>query len=142
MKLKLILIFAVVAVSLVLLACSPASKQASVEVSCDDFRKKQDISTEVQVATGDYITVALCSVPTAGYLWPESAQISDQAVLKQDDHEIIPPEDKNLVGGAAKTVWTFVALKEGAVTILMEHTQPWEGGDKNGWIFELTVVVK
>ena len=131
-----------VAVSLVLQACSPASKQASVEFSCDDFRKKQYISTEVQVVNGDSFTVTLCSVPTAGYLWSESAQISDQAVLKQEDHKIIPPEDKNRVGGTAKTVWTFVALKEGTATISMENSQPWEGGDKKGWTFELTVVVK
>ena len=146
MKAKLILTCAMVAISLCLFACSPAAKQVSVEASCDDFIKlpseERVISKEVEVAVGDSLIVTLCSNPTTGFQWPKSAQISDQTVLEQVDHEFIPPEAKDVEGAAGKEIWTFKALKKGTSTISIDYSRPWEGGEKAAWKFALTVVVK
>jgi len=142
MKSKLVLVCAVTALLLGLFACSP--KQASVEVSCDDFTKSQNISKEVQVPVGDSFTVTLCSNPTTGFQWSESAQISDGTVLKQTDHKFISPQSEPPPppGTPGQEVWTFQALKKGETTVSMEYSRPWEGGEKGEWTFVLTVVVK
>ena len=142
MKSKLILVCAVVAISLCLFACLPTSKQASVEVSCDDFMKLQHISQEAEVAVDGSLTVTLCSNPTTGFQWVESAQISDQTVLQQTSHKFVPPEETGVAGAAGKEIWTFKALKKGTSTISMEYSRPWEGGEKGEWTFVLTVTVK
>ena len=115
-----------VAISLCLFACSPAKKQVSVEVPCDDFMKLQHISKEVEVAVDGSLTVTLCSNPTTGFLWSESAQISDQTILQQTDHKFVPPEAKGDMppppGTSGKEIWTFKALKEGKSTISMEYS--------------------
>jgi len=145
MKSKLILMFTISAISLSLFACSPAPKQVSIEVSCDDFMKQQHISQEVQVPAGDSFTVTLCSNPTTGFQW-ESAQISDQTVLQQSDHKFEAPEYNGDMppppGSPGKEIWTFQALKEGKSTISIEYSQPWEDGMKATWTFVLTVVAK
>jgi len=142
MKSKLILVCIMVAISLCLLACLPTSKQASVEVSCDDFMKLQHISQEVEVAVDGSLTITLCSNPTTGFQWVESAQISDQTVLQQTSHKFVPPEETGVAGAAGKEIWTFKALKKGTSTISMEYSRPWEGGEKGEWTFVLTVTVK
>ena len=146
MKSKLILTCAMVAISLSLFACSPAIKQVSVEVSCDDFIKLEPpraISKDVEVALGDSFTVTLCSNPTTGFKW-ELPKITDQTVLQQVDHKFEPPEITKppKEGAAGKEVWLFKTLKEGKTTISMEYSRPWEGGERAAWTFVLTVVVK
>ncbi len=143
MKSRLILMCAVAAISLPLFACSP--KQVFVDVSCDDFYKQQHISKEVEVTVGDSFTATLCSNPTTGFLWSESAQISDLTILQQTDHKFIPPgaEDKPPPPGTpGQEVWTFMALKKGTSEISMEYSRPWEGGEKGEWTFVLTVIAK
>ena len=144
MKSKLILTYAMVAISLCLFACAPATKQVSIEVSCDDFMKLQHISKEAEVLVDGSLTVTLCSNPTTGFVWSESAQISDQTVLQQVDHKFISPvsEPPPPPGTPGQEVWTFKALKEGTSTISMEYSRPWEGGEKGEWTFVLTVTVK
>lgn len=120
------------------------TKQASIEVSCDDFAKNQHINKEVKVAVGSSLTVTLCSNPTTGRQWPESGKISDQTVLQQTDHELVMPgpEPPPPPGTPGKEIWIFKALKAGESTISMEWSQPWEGGLKAEWTFGLTVTVK
>ena len=142
MKSKLTLMCAMVTISLCLFACSPATEQASAEVSCDEFMKVQHISKEVEVAAGDSFTVTLCSNPTTGFQWSESAQISDQTVLEQTDHEFLAPEAKRMAGAAGKETWTFKAVSKGTSTASMEYSRPWEGGEKGEWTFTLTVIVE
>jgi len=143
MKSKLILVCAMAAISLFLFACFPASKQASVEVSCDDFIELQHISQEVEVAVDGSLTVTLCSNPTTGFQW-ESPQITDQTVLEQIDHKFVSPESEPPPppGTPGQEVWTFKALKEGESTISIAYSRPWEGGEKAAWTFALTVVAK
>ncbi len=142
MKSKLILIGVVAVISILLLACSPTSKQASVEVPLDDFINQNHISREVTVNAGDSFTLTLGSNPTTGFTWSESAQIGDQTVLQQTAHEFTPPGEEGVVGAPGKEVWTFKALKKGTIEVSMEYSRPWEGGEKGVWTFSLTVVVK
>ena len=139
MKSKLILLCGVVVVFLFPLACSSG---VSVEVSCDEFMKVKHISKEVQVAAGDSFTVTLCSNPTTGFQWSESAQVSDQTVLQQTDHRFVPAQEKGVVGAPGEEVWTFKALKKGSSTISLEYSRPWENGEKGEWTFSLTVMVR
>ena len=145
MKSKLILMWAMVAISLCLLACSPASK-VSVDVSYDDFMRQQHFSQEVKVAVDGSLTLTLYSNPTEGRQWSE-AEISDQSVLREVDHKFVAPEYKGdrppPPGTPGQEVWTFKALKKGTSTISMEYTHPWEGGEKEPMLtFVLTVTVK
>ena len=144
MKAKLALICAVGVLSLFLFACAPAPKQASVEVSCDDFYQQNHISKEVAVAVGGTVTVTLCSNPSTGFIWSETAQISDQSVLQQTDHKLVMPESEPPPppGTPGQEVWTFQALNKGTSTVSVEYSRPWEGGEKGEWTFVLTVTVK
>ncbi len=148
MKSKLIPIGILVAISLYLSACSPASKQVSVNVSYDDFMKLQHISKEVEVLVGESLTITLYSCPSEGRQWSESAQISDQTVLREVGHKYEPPPEPigcmlPVPGTSGQEVWTLKALEKGTSTISMEYTHPWEGGEKEPMLtFVLTVVVK
>jgi inhibitor of cysteine peptidase len=141
MKSKLTLVLIIAAMAALLFACAP-SKQVSVEVSCDEFMAQQHISQQVEVAVGDSFTVNLCSNRTTGFQWSETAQISDQTVLQQTNHEYLAPEETGAVGAAGQEVWTFKALKKGTSNVSLEYSRPWEGGEKGEWTFNLTVVVK
>jgi len=136
----------VVVVLLSLVACTSAAKQAEVSVDIDDFMEQKHISQEVEVAVDDLLTVTLCSNPTTGFIWSESAEISDQTVLQQTAHEFIAPEGEGdeppAPGTAGKEVWTFKALKKGTTEVSMEYSRSWEEGEKAEWTFVLTVVVK
>jgi inhibitor of cysteine peptidase len=141
MKTKLVILGILAVLSLSLLACASAAAAESVEVSVDDFSNQKDISREITVSAGDSFKIKLESNVTTGFSWPEQAQISDAAVLEQTDHEYIEP-DSELMGAPGEEVWTFEALKKGTATISMDYSQPWEGGDKAEWTFEVTVTVK
>jgi len=119
-------------------------EQASVEISCDDFMSANHISQELEVPVDGSLTVTLCSNPTTGFQWSESAQIGDQTVIEQIDHEFVGPESEPPPppGTPGQEVWTFKALEKGTSTISMEYSRPWEGGEKGEWTFTLSVVVK
>ena len=120
--------------------------QAAIEVSCNEFMETHHISRELEVAVGEAFTVTLCSNPTTGFQWLESAQISDPTVLEQVDHKFVAPEAKGkgppAPGTPGQEIWTFKALKEGESTVSLEYSRPWEGGEKGEWTFVLTVTVK
>lgn len=139
MKIKAILICALIALSLGLSACT--SNQVSLEISCDDFMQDQHFTWEAKVDAGDSVIVTLCSNPTTGFQWSELAQISDQTMLRQTDHEFVPA-GKDIPGAAGKETWTFKALKKGTTEASLEYSQPWEGGEKGEWTFNLTVVAE
>ena len=111
-------------------------------IIASEVKIKEVEEEEVEVNAGDSFKVTLCSNPTTGFEWSESAQIGDQTVMEQVKHRFAAPKNKQLAGAAGQEIWTFRALKEGTTTISMEYSQPWEGGTKVEWTFELTVVVK
>ena len=142
MKIQLIFLCTLLALSLPLFACS--SRQAALEITCDHFMEDKHFTWEVEVNTGDTVTVTLCSNPTTGFQWSEEAQISDAAVLKQEDHKFIGPESEPPPppGTPGQEVWTFKALKQGSSKIYLEYSRPWEGGEKGEWTCTINVVVK
>jgi len=140
MKMKLLLLSTLVAVLPGLFACT--TRTATLEITCDLFQEDQHFTWEVDVSPGDSVVVTLCSNPTTGFQWAESAQISDQTVLKQTDHEYEPAKDENIVGGAGKEVWTFKALDEGTATVSMEYSRPGEGDEERHWTFTATITVE
>ena len=145
MKTKLTLTGIAVLVLLSLIACSSqASPSVQHLVSCDAFVEQQHISQEVEVAADGSLTVVLCSNPSTGFQWSETAAISDQAVLQQTDHKLVMPESEPPPppGTPGQQLWVFKALKKGTSTIYMEYSQPWGGGTKAAQIFVLTVIVK
>ena len=146
MKSKLcILVSALMMGVLILGGCGPSrSRAASVVVSCDDFMRIQGIGREVAVPVDGMLRVTLCSNPTTGFRW-ESASISDQTVLKETSHEFVPPQEGKTPpapGAAGREVWTFRALRRGKSTVSIDYSQPWEGGEKAAWRFQLTVAVE
>ena len=141
MKSKLMLVSVVTATLFLLAACSPASKEASVDIPCRDFIIDPHISQQMEVTIDSSLTVTLCSNPTTGFRWSESAQISDQTVLQQTDHKFEPLEG-GASGADGQEIWTFKALKKGTSITSMKYSRPWEGGEKGKCTFTLTVVVK
>ena len=139
MKPRTLLVGILTPISLYLSGC--ASWQVSLEVSCDDYSRDKHFTWDVDMKPGDSAVVTLCSNPTTGFQWSESAQISDETILKQTDHRFIPSEDDTL-GSAGKEEWTFKVLKKGTVTAFLEYSRPWEGGEKEEWSFTATVFVK
>ncbi len=134
----------------------------SLEVSCDDFAASNHISQELEVNAGDSFTVNLCSNPTTGFTWSEAAEIGDQTVIQQTDHEFVSPQGAGessapgvsgqgkgngngappAPGTPGEEIWTFKALKEGTSTVSLEYSQPWDGGEKGEWTYVLTITVK
>jgi len=146
MQVRLILICALLGSLLYLSSCStvPSLEGINRELSCDDFMNLKHIKVcePIEVAVGDTFTVALCSNPSTGFSWSETAPISNQTVVRQIDHQLITSQPllNSLSGTGNKEVWTFEALAGGVSTISMEYSQPWQGGDKNEWSVILTVV--
>jgi inhibitor of cysteine peptidase len=138
MKLRIITLSVLLTIALLLASCLAV---ASIQISCDDFGKQQHISKKVNLAVGDTFSVTLCSNPSTGFQWSESAKISDPTVIQQTDHKFLSP-GTGLTGAPGKEVWTLKALKKGTSTISLEYSRPWEGGEKAEWTFDLTVVAK
>ena len=118
--------------------------EASVEVSCDEFASANNTSRELAVEAGDLLMVTLCSNPTTGFEWSETANISDTSILEQVSHEFISPQSDPPPppGTPGQEVWVFRALEEGTSTVYMEYSRPWQGGEEAVWTFELTVTVE
>jgi len=133
MKTKLILTCVVAIILLSSGACSSVPEQVSVDASYT--------GKEVEIAVHGSLIVTLDSNPSTGFQWSQQAQISDQTVLGQTDHEFMPAESA-AIGAAGKEVWTFKALKKGKSTISMEYRQPWEQSGPAAKTFTLTVAVK
>lgn len=148
MKIKSALVLTIVTASVFLIACATATpdQKAWVEVSCEEFYNNHHINTKpaLEVQAGEMFQVKLCSNPSTGFEWLEDAQISDTAVLEQEDHEFIGPESEPPPppGTPGQEVWTFKAVKEGSSTIFFEYGRPWEGGEKREWTCTVNVVVK
>ncbi|OGO03751.1 MAG: hypothetical protein A2Y60_00480 [Chloroflexi bacterium RBG_13_54_9] len=146
MKSMPILLCIVAAVLFILFGCTTsAAPEVSLRTSCDYFIAEQNISEELEIAVDGSLTVTLCSNPTTGFQWSEP-RIIDKTILIQTEHRFLPPEAEEdsspALGIAGTEVWTFKALKEGTSSVFMEYSQPWEGGEKGVWKFNLFVVVR
>ncbi len=141
MKLKIFLIFAAFTTLLSLSACSQASP-VSLKIPYEDFMEDQHFTWAVNVDIGDTIMVTLGSNPTTGFIWPDIAQINNQKIVKQTDHNFVTPGQTAVTGASGNDVWTFMAFKTGTTIISMDYSQPWEGGEKAEWTFIATITVR
>jgi predicted secreted protein len=121
---------------------SPLSPDAFVTVYYSEFERQPNYSGNVELAVGGTLTVVLPSAPAStGFDWSTPAQISDVSVLSLVDHRYIPPSGGG-TGAAGQERWTFSALKKGNCTVYLEYSQPWNGGVKAAWTFQLAVAVR
>jgi len=136
MRKVLLLVCATISLVPFLLGCG---QPAFVNVECDEFTEQKNVSRQIEIWPAYAITVYLCSNPSTGFRWSESADISDQSVIKQKYHEFMAPEDPS-PGTPGQEMWQFRALADGTSTIKMEYSRP--GDDEPEWTFTLTVIVK
>ena len=138
MKILSVFIGLLFTISLCLIGCSSMN---SMGFNCDELRLQKNISKQIEVNVEDTFTVNLCSNASTGFRWLDSANISDQTIVKQIDHKNVAPS-KAMPGAPGKQVWTFKALKKGTVQITNEYSQPWSGGQKSAWNLTLDIMVK
>ena len=139
MKRKIFLLCTVLITSLLLLSCIVTSHDFNVDISCDKFSQDHHRSGEFEVEVGDKIRLELCSNPTTGFTWDYEITIAD--VLKEEDHDFEEPEE-DIPGAAGIDFWTFEAVETGTTDVQMEYSEPWEGGLKSEWTYNLTVTVE
>ena len=138
MKILSVFIGLLFTISLCLIGCSSMN---SMGFNCDELRLQKNISKQIEVNVEDTFTVNLCSNASTGFRWLDSANISDQTIVKQIDHKNVAPS-KAMPGAPGQQVWTFKALKKGTVQITNEYSQPWSGGQKSAWNLTLDIMVK
>lgn len=156
MKMKTVLISGIAILSILPIGILSCSRQAEtvmpplekptapdiIEISCDEFGASNHITKEVEIPHPSSQIVILCSNATTGFQWTETAQISDETVIYQYEHNFVPPDEEDVVGAPGKDVWTFKTLKQGTSTITFDYSRPWEGGEKGAWTFTLVVTIK
>jgi predicted secreted protein len=123
------------------LCLSGCSSMNSMSYSCNELLQQQEISRRIELDPGDTFTVNLCSNASTGFKWLDSANISDQTIVRQIDHKFVAPA-KAMPGAPGQQVWTFKAFRKGTAQITNEYSRPWPGGEKSAWKFALDVMVK
>ncbi len=140
MKMKVIAIITLLLVSLSLSSCIITSQLINVDISCEEFQENpSSIINDFQIEIGDKITVKLCSNPTTGFQW--NYEMSGDNALKEEDHDFEEP-DGDVVGASGIEIWTFEGTAKGTTEVLMEYSQPWEGGTKKEWTYRMTITVQ
>ncbi len=110
-----------------------------IEISCDEFRTEKHVNKSVRLAEHGRLEVTLCSNPSTGYQWSDSAQISDHTVLWQTSHVTLP-SGSSALGAPGKERWVFQGLNEGKSTIALEYGRSWESGSGE-WSLRVDVTV-
>ena len=147
MKLRIFSVFTIFTIILLLSSCSVNSSDSdivtfndfNVEISCDEFGSYNHLRGDFEVAVGDKIRMELCSNPTTGFQWGYEMTIAN--VLEEEGHEFEEPE-ADAPGTAGIETWVFEAVEAGETEVLMEYSQPWEGGLKSEWTYAVTVLVE
>ena len=126
-------------------ACADPSPQTRVvEIDCERFSATAGdqikLTRWVTVEEGDSVVVRLCANPSTGFAWEEAA-ISAPGVLRQQEHDYIPPAI-SMPGASGMERWDFLAVGKGACTVFLSYSRPWDGGEKGARQFELHVEVK
>ena len=104
----------------------------------DVLEEKEPMANDFEIEIGDKITVNLCSNPTTGFQW--NYEMSGDNALKEEDHDFEEP-DGDVVGASGIETWTFEGTAKGTTVVLMEYSQPWEGGIKKEWTYRITITV-
>jgi len=141
MKKILLLVCAIIFLAPLLSGCFFSCTPIIMDVGCDELTQQKNVSRQIDVCPGYTVTVYLCSNPSTGFSWSESAVISDQSVIRQISHEFIAPEEPTL-GAPGKEMWFFKTSEKGTSTVEMEYSRPGEDGEMQEWTFTLTVTTK
>ena len=136
MKKVLLLVCAIISLVPLLSGCG---KPVIISVGCDEFMEQKNVSREIEIWPAYAITVLLCSNPSTGFSWSESADISDQSVVQQKYHGFMAPKE-SVPGAPGEERWQFKAISQGTSTIKMLYSRP--GEDKPEWTFTLHVTVR
>jgi predicted secreted protein len=112
---------------------------AIIHIDCDAFTNTPQIEASVDVATGDTVSLSLCSNPSTGYEWTQPAS-TDPAVASVGEWLYTPPAEE-MPGAAGIVETTVVANAAGSAVISSSYDRSWEGGEKGTWTMALTVNV-
>ncbi len=125
-----------------LAACSSA-QASELGATCDQFQKTPTIQQSAEVSAGQDITVVLCSNASTGYSWGP-AVVGDAGVATVASQTYSEPAKESLpiVGQAGGEVVKLHAVAAGKTTVTLSYGQPWEGGTKGAWTYELALTVK
>lgn len=138
MKLKLIIMGAILVLSMSFFACSTASNEpAPGVVSIDD----SFTGSEIEIQVGGSLVITLETNPKIGLEWALK-NISDHTVLKLVNQKFKPPENGTASGSNGQEIWSFKTLEKGMSVIFMEYRQPWQKPFPPENTFDLTVIVK
>jgi predicted secreted protein len=132
----------VVLVGLALAACSaPATPGPSLEVDCATFESGGGavVARDLEVGVDQTFDITLCSNPSTGFSW-ESPTGEGDAVAELVERSVL-----QMVGGppgeAGRERFGFRTTAVGNGTIHFVYSQPWEGGTKGAWRFDLDLSV-
>jgi predicted secreted protein len=140
MKLKLLPLLLIVTLILTLTSCIVTSRETHVAISCDEFRDDPaGTRNEFTIEVGDKVYVELCSNPTTGFKW--SYEMAGDPSVKEEDYDF-EESDSDLTGSPGIEKWTFEGVEKGTARIVMEYSQPWDGGIKKEWIYQVTITVE
>lgn len=151
MKTRILLALGIIGILLTAVACSSVEgavpkKPSIVDIGVEQLTNEKHITQEIELNSGETLTIILGSNPSTGFSWNEQAQIGDSDILEQLDHTVTPREGIGgaapLPGAAGKETWNLRALKAGTTTITLSYSRPWEGGEQGEWTLQLTAVVK
>jgi inhibitor of cysteine peptidase len=112
---------------------------SDISIPIGEFQNQPHIDVVMSTVLGGELTVTLGSNPTTGYQWSEDAEISDESIVGQTNHEFIAPETDE-PGTPGEEVWTFKALKRGTTTILLEYIRSWN--DAGLWAVTITATIE
>ena len=112
----------------------------TIEISYDELLNQKQITRTVTMAVGDFLQVSLGSNASTGFQWAEQMRISDPEVLLQTGHEPVGPKT-NMPGAPGSEVWVLQAMGRGTATVSTSYSRPWDGGEKDAWIFTADVTV-
>lgn len=139
MKSRIIPIITMLVIPLLLISCI-SLRTIDINVACEKFNDNpHNMRNDIEAEIGDVIELKLCSNPTTGFEW--AYKTTTENVLEERDHVFEAPEG-DVPGAAGAEVWTFLANEKGTTEVLMEYSQPWEGGIKEEWTYTLTVTVE
>jgi inhibitor of cysteine peptidase len=139
MKPRSVLVLMMLAASLLLFSSCVTSHDYTAQFSCDDFTEENYRSSDFEVEVGDKILVELCSNMTAGFSW--TADIDNESVLAEEDHDYIEPEDDEVLGAPGTETWVFEAVGAGTAEVIMEYSQA-GGAVETQWTYTITVTVE
>jgi predicted secreted protein len=111
----------------------PTAEAVSLDgPSCpDSFEEAEVITREIDLASGQTLTISLGSTPSIPCGW-RAPEISETEVVTQTEHQSVwPAEGVTPMPGAPGTeVWAFKALKEGRAELSLICACLDEGGDE------------